>query len=172
MNPILVKKQQQSTTFNPIPVDSSKVIPQTQIGVDFILVSPETNTAEKRQLKNKVIKKIDLPFKNFNNSDLTTTNLSPSQVACLVSLSVNAMQCQMITENTRSEKIPLDLTDAQNYLTNIAHCFCSIFKSGAPHGGMLLEAIRTKIERTEANISEQLEQKELEKKKGFFGGWK
>lgn len=170
----------QEGIYKQVGQESSKFVPQTSVGVDYMLVSPENDTSKKFSKINNKVLSIQLPFKNINTSDLSTANLSPMQVTASTQVLLMLNFFQMASsyyqsEDGKSEKVKYDFSEAHSALTNFLHSFCSVSKSGRPRGGMLMEILRTRVERSEASISEVIKQSELEKesdKKGWLKGWK
>jgi hypothetical protein len=165
--------------YLPLTGDISKFVPQNQIGVDYMLVSPENDTSKRYQLdeKTKKFENMQTPFKNVNTTDLATGNLSPMQSVAGIQLLLMINHCQLVTSyystEGKNEKIKYDFSEAHNTLTNFLHSVCTISKAGSPKGGMLLEILKTHVERTTSSIQETLKQQEVEQeKKGLFGGWK
>ncbi len=176
------EQEVQKIAYAPVQGDMNRFVPQDQTGVDFLLVSPENDTS-KRNLLDEKSGKVELTqtaHKNLNTVDVSTSNLSPSQMLSVSLLAIVSRECQTITdyyktEEGRKEKIRYDLSEAQSVLTDVFHTLCTISKAGKPVGGFLLSAIRTRIEHSESSMTEKVldaEKEEKEKKKGFFKSWK
>jgi hypothetical protein len=147
----------------PLAFDFSKVVPRDQTGVDFLLISPRSDTSKRNIVDNKtgLTKNVQLAYKNVTTEDLTTGNLGDMGIVGGGIHLFNVMLDQSITEyynsvSGRKRRLRYDFSESQAKWTDYLHSLLNISKSGKPRGGTLMNAIRTKFERVESKSVEDI----------------
>jgi hypothetical protein len=170
----------------PSRLDMGKIIPRDQTGIDFLLVSPDNDTSKRYEwnAKTKEVQNIQLPYKNLNTMDVTTSNISDFKFVSMSMLGYVSLRRQATTEYFQTlagqrERVRYDFSGSQARLTNFVHYFCSLTKGARPRGGMLMNSIRTKLERVESMSVEDIKQSggngeknQPQQKQGMTQGWK